>query len=157
MDAVLGLWHRSFAGSERACEGGARRSVAVGKIISAARRRETGAAAGSELIGAFIQFGVWLPRLPRLLPRMIRAQGRDGSRRELGWAWQGTESGAGDNLCQHGGVPRDLLDPQLLCQAASTRSLCPHMSLVPPGCFHLALSPVCYQDHQGLDLHLAAA
>lgn len=86
MDAVLGLWHRSFPGSERACEGGARLSVAVGKIISAARRRETGAAAGSELIGGFIQFGVWLPRLPRLLPMVIRAQGRDGSRRELGCA-----------------------------------------------------------------------
>lgn len=150
MDAVLGLWHRDFAGSERACEGGARRSVAVGKIISAARRRETGAAAGSELIGAFIRFGVWLPRLPRLLPRMIRAQGRDGSGRELGCAWQ---SGGGDNLCQHGGVPRDLLDPQLLCQAASTRSLCPHISLVTPW----VLSPVCHWDHQGSDLHLAAA
>lgn len=112
MDAVLGLWTRSFPDSERACEGGVRRSVAVGKIISAARRRETGAAAGSELIGGFIQFGTWLPRLSRLLPVMIRAQGRDGSRRELGCAWQGTESSAGDNPYQRWGVPRDLLRPQ---------------------------------------------
>lgn len=98
MDAVLGLWHLSLPGSERACEGRVRCGVAVVKIIWAARRREMGAAAGSELIGGFIRFGVWLPRLSRLLPVMIPAQGRDGSRRELGCACQGAESRAGDNL-----------------------------------------------------------
>lgn len=114
MDAVLGLWHQSLGGSERACEGGVRRSVAVGKIIWAARRRAMGAAAGSELIAGFIHFGVWLPRLSRLLPVMIRAQGRDGSRRELGCAWQGAESSGRGNMCQRGGIPRALLGPQLL-------------------------------------------
>lgn len=85
MDAVLGLWHQNLA-----CEGGVRHSIAVGKIIWALRRRESGAAAGSELICAFIQFGVWLSRL---LLVMIQAQGRDGSRRELDCAWQGAVVG----------------------------------------------------------------
>lgn len=104
--------------------------MAVGKIISAARRRETGAAAGSGLIGGFIQFGVWLPRLSRLLPVVIRAQGRDGSRRELGCAWQGAESSGGDNAAW--GCPQGPAEPSRCPQAASTPSLCQHMDSVTP-------------------------